>query len=43
MSQATNKESGFSSEQHLQLLRCLMSERFHSTKTYRINLKLRLI
>ena len=29
MSQATNKEVDFSSQQHFQLLPCLISHRFH--------------
>ena len=36
MSQATNKETGFSSQQHFQLLWCLMSHIFHYMKTYHI-------
>ena len=33
MSQATNKEIGFSSQQHFQLIQCLMSHRFHCIMT----------
>ena len=33
MSQAMNKELGFSSQQHFHLLRCLMPHKFHCIKT----------
>ena len=33
MSQAANKEIGFSSQQLFQLIQCLMSHRFHCIKT----------
>ena len=36
MSQATNKEVGFSSQQHFQLLRCLLTHKVHCIKTLRI-------
>ena len=34
MSQAIKKKVGFSSEEHFQLLWCLMPHRFHCIKTY---------
>ena len=43
MSQATNKEVGFSSQQYFQLPQCLMSHRFHciiDLKQYDLKLKL---
>ena len=33
VSQATKKEGCFSSQQHFQVLRCLMPDRFHYIKT----------
>ena len=42
MSQATNKEIGFSSQQHFQLLQCLMPHRFYCIKAKHIDLKLKL-
>ena len=41
MSQAKNKEIGFFSQQHFQLLRCLMHNRFHCIKTYDLKLRLK--
>ena len=37
MSQATDKEVDFSSQQYFQLLWCLLPHKFHCIKTLRIN------